>query len=198
MVRLAHVVGVLHTLLPAFQEDSYWGPAHLAVVTGLRDARADRVRLGFQAKLLAATEYFASLFPGMGLADRETVLIAMEARRPITSTVGPDRDLWEQYACPACGRSGYLYYSLENQDDHEEVADYGDEEIDEIYVMVSVEWSPFAFECPVCNLDLNQDEVELVDGVESFIADDKVALKGDALRSYWEYEDYERDSHDWT
>ncbi|WP_426736971.1 hypothetical protein [Plantibacter sp. 2H11-2] len=77
VVKLAHVVGLLPGLVPSFSEDDYWGPTHLAVVTGLRDARADQVKLVLDAKLLAATEYFTSLFPSMSEPDRETVLIAM-------------------------------------------------------------------------------------------------------------------------
>lgn len=198
VVKLAHVVGQLHGLIPAFVEDDYWGPTHLSVVTGLRDARADKVKLELDAKLLAATEYYATLFPTMSEADRETVLIAMEARKPIHTVYGRDGEVWERHPCPACLRSGYLHYALENQEDFEEEVDHDREgNVESVYVLVSVEWVPLAFECPVCGLDLTEDEVVLVDGIDSFIADEKATLEDDALRSYMGYDDYERELDNW-
>lgn len=199
VVRLAHAVGQLHALVPTFVEDDYWGPAHLSVVTGLRDARADKVKMDLDAKLLAATEYFEALFPSMSAADRETVLVTMEARKPTRTVSGSDDDVWERHECPACARSGYLHYAVEQQEDFEEIPDhdkYGN--VENVHVVVSVEWIPFAFECPVCGLDLEEDEVVLVDGIDAFIAVDKVILEDDALRAYWGYdEDYERDFERW-
>jgi len=199
VVRLAHAVGQLHALVPAFVENDYWGPAHLSVVTGLRDARADKVKMELDAKLLAATEYFESLFPSMSAVDRETVLVTMESRKPSRTVSGRSGDVWERQECPACFRSAYLHYALENQEDFEEIPDhdkYGN--VENVHVVVSVEWVPLALECPVCGLDLEEDEVQLVDGIESFIAEDKVALEDDALRGYWGYdEDDERDYERW-
>lgn len=199
LVKLAHAVGQLHSLVPAFVQNDYWGPTHLSVVTGLRDARADKVKTELDAKLLAATEYFGTLFPSMSAADRETVLVTMEARKPSRTVSGRDGDAWEPQECPACGRLGYLHYALENQEDFEEIPDhdkYGN--VENVHVVVSVEWIPLAFECPVCGLDLEEDEVVLVDGIETFIAEEKVPLEDDALRSYWGYdEDYERDFERW-
>lgn len=190
VVKLAHTVGLLHAMLPGFVEDDYWGPTHLAVVTGLRDARADKVKLELDAKLLAATEYFGTLFPAMSQADRETVLITMEARKPTRTVSGRDGDVWERHPCPACARSGYLHYAVEHQDDHEEIPEYDSEgHVEGVYVEVSVEWIPLAFECPVCNLDLNEDEVVLVDGIDAFIAEDKVALDSDEMRAYYGYDE---------
>jgi len=190
VVKLAHTVGLLHGLLPGFVEADYWGPTHLPVVTGLRGARADKVRLEFDAKLLAATEYFATLFPTMGQADRETVLITMEARKPTHTVSGRNGDVWERHFCPACTRSGYLHYALEHQDDHEEVPEYDSYgHVEGVYVEVSVEWIPLAFECPVCNLDLDEDEVVLVDGIDAFIAEEKVALDSDEMRAYYGYDE---------
>ncbi|MGN7970207.1 hypothetical protein [Microbacterium sp. 22296] len=190
VVKLAHTVGLLHGLLPGFVEDDYWGPTHLPVVTGLRDARADKVKLELDAKLLAATEYSASLFPAMSEADRETVLITMEARKPTRTVSGRDGDVWERHPCPACNRSGYLHYALEHQDDHEEIPEYdSDGHVEGVYVEVSVEWIPLAFECPVCNLDLDEDEVVLVDGIDAFIAEDKVVLDRDEMRAYYGYDE---------
>lgn len=198
VVKLAHVVGLLHGLIPAFKEDDYWGPTHLPVVTGLRDARADRVKLALDAKVLAAAEYFAALFPTMGAPDREAVLIAMEARKPTRTVHGRDGDVWERHACPACNRSGYLHYALENQEDYEEIPDFDREgNVENVYVMVSVEWIPRAFECPVCGLDLTDDEVVLLDGIEPFMGDDKATLEGDALRSHFGYDNYEPDFDRW-
>jgi len=65
------------------------------------------------------------------------------------------------------------------------------------YVLVSVEWIPLAFECPVCGLDLTEDEVVLVDGIEPFIGDDKATLEDEALRSYLGFDDYESDFDRW-
>lgn len=190
VVKLAHSVGLLHGLLPGFVEDDYWGPTHLPVVTGLRDARADRVKLELDAKLLAATEYFATLFPTMSQTDRETVLVTMEARNPTRSVSGRDGNVWERHPCPACSRSGYLHYALEHQVDHEEIPEYSsDGHVDGVYVEVSVEWIPLAFECPVCNLDLDEDEVVLVDGIDAFIAEDKVVLDNDEMRAYYGYDE---------
>ncbi|WP_426736970.1 hypothetical protein [Plantibacter sp. 2H11-2] len=49
----------------------------------------------------------------------------------------------------------------------------------------------------MCGLDLTEDEVVFLDGVESFIEDDKATLEDDALRSYLGYDDYEPDIDDW-
>lgn len=190
VVKLAHTVGLLHGLLPTFVEDDYWGPTHLPVVTGLRDARADKVRLELDSKLLAATEFFASLFPSMSETDRETVLITMEARKPTLSVYGRNGNVWDRHPCPACARSGYLHYALEHQEDFEEVPEYDSYGyVEDVYVMVSVEWIPLAFECPVCNLELDEDEVALVDGIDTFIAADKVTLDREEMRAYYGYDE---------
>ncbi len=106
--------------------------------------------------------------------------------------------MWERHECPACSRSGYLHFALENQEDYEEILDHDRQgNVENVYIVVSVEWIPLAFGCPVCGLDLTEDEVVFLDGVESFIEDDKATLEDDALRSYLGYDDYEPDIDDW-
>lgn len=198
VLKLVHVVGALHAYLPTKNEDDYWGPTHLAVVTGLRDARADRVQSAYDAKILAAKEAFDRLNAALSAGDQASVAILLESRPPNLMPSGQDGSESERAECPACGRQGHLHYSLLHLEDYEEEVDYdSDGHAENVYVMVSVEWEPIEFECGVCGLQLTSDEVILVPGIATFIADEKHVLDGDELRAYSGYDDYERDFDNW-
>ena len=179
-VRLARIVGVLHTFLPKLDEKDYWGAALLPVIDELRNIRASAIERSYLAKTTVAKARFDALFAGIRPAQTESMLSAMENRPPRPTVLDANGGTWERHKCPACDRSAYLHYVLDDWDDYESQMDYDGDEV----VTVSVEWTPVDFQCPVCDLTLDTDEVTEIQGVNSFVHEERKPLEGFDLEQY--------------
>lgn len=162
VVNLVHIVSLLHPHLD-FEEGDYWGPTIEPMVTELKDKLTTAIRQSRIAKIINAQKSFEAVkhrFPGPHLDDYVETSLA----RPLPSYLDDPRSEFEkteERECPACGFTGNLFF----------VGTYSgggralfDERDDEPAIEIEVAYHAVAFECPVCTLQLDGDEIDdLVD-----------------------------------
>lgn len=166
VTRLTRVVQAMHTFLPQSEAD-YWGATYLPVAQSLRDARTTAVDRKYKSKVASHAERFEQMLPGFSRAEREAVYVAMEGRSPWQwegFRGGPDHT--GSHSCPACSRRAHVGYGIVELEDFTEVPRIGENgDQNGTLLEVAIELVPLAFECPVCGLELDAEEVILVPGV---------------------------------
>lgn len=157
-VALARVVEGLHTALPHRDEARFWGGRFMGTVEELRNVRSSATRQRVSAKIAHAKDSLEKILFGLSEDGRTRMLVALEAR--LTSATVLDAETVDE-ECPACGRQGELSLLTEKQDEPRYEADY-DRDGSPVaqYAVFGVLGYPTLFQCPVCGLSLEQDELE--------------------------------------
>ncbi|MFF0174776.1 hypothetical protein [Micromonospora profundi] len=145
MCRL--VDGLLAAL--SLKRNEYWGSHALKVVDEILDIAKSEVRRIVAAKVSAAERRFAGLVSGLDAAGRAVVLAALSRRSPYTIA-----DHNEPQECPACEQQGWLICHVDEGQPEVEYDDDGNQ-----YSFAPRTAYPSAFECPVCELELEEEEL---------------------------------------
>lgn len=157
VVSLVSIVSQLH---PHLEHDAtdFWGNQIAPMVAELKDKLTSKIRQSKLAKIINAQKAFEAIkerFP-----DKHLEAYVQTARdRPLpTFANGWDGDYEknEEHGCPACGYTGNVFFL--GFDDGEVTQGY-DDQADSEYVEVFVRFTAYGFECQVCNLSLNGDEL---------------------------------------
>ena len=138
---------IVQATLPLLELDDgpYWGASMRATVINLLDEAKSEVARVVAAKLAAATTALNTRVRALPEEARAAYLAALSGRM-LSST-----DHEEPQTCPACEQNGWLLCGVER----------GPVEYDSENGMA---WAsrtayPFAFECPVCGLELENEEL---------------------------------------
>jgi hypothetical protein len=127
------------------EPSDFWGEPLAPLAAELLDEASSASRRSAIAKQAAAHARLESIVGSLGGRAREVVLAALSGRR-MSST-----DHEEPETCPVCGQQGWLLCGVER----------GPVEWDPDGARVPLTAWPFGFECPVCGLDLEGDELLL-------------------------------------
>lgn len=156
--RMVSVVDTLLPLVPHHAEADYWGP-RISVAAELRDKRSNAVLQRVAAKLVEARTRYRSRVTELvlGTAAEAALLVALEAS-PVPSLL-EDAER-ESATCPACGRVGELsYLKVRSEEVQDEVIYDRDGEPEDFYYFRAVTGTPTLFQCPVCELQLEGEEL---------------------------------------
>jgi hypothetical protein len=145
MCRL--VDGLLAAL--SLKRDDYWGRDAVGVVDEILDIAKSEVRRIVAAKIAAAERRYAGLVSGLDAAGRVVVLAALSRRGPYMIA-----DHNEPQECPACKQQGWLVCHVDEGQPEVEYGDDGNQ-----YAFASRTAYPSIFECPVCELELEEEEL---------------------------------------
>lgn len=178
MVRVADT---LLPLVPQHTEVDYW-ETRLAVAVEMRDKRSTAVRQRVAGKLAEARARFRGRVTELVLepAAEAALILALEAS-PVHMLL---EDSAQEYAeCPACARQGELSYIKVRSDDIQSEVIYDrDETPEDIAYWRPVMGTPTLFQCPVCALELEGEELRGFDHLTDEIdLDDEPADQAD----YW-------------
>jgi hypothetical protein len=137
------MVRLVEPLLDAvdYNRARFWGN-RLSTVDMLQDENIDELQAILQMKYDAARDFLEASFSGLEPVEQATVKAIMAKSSHSSS------DYDKPYLCPVCGAQGWLICSRE----------YG--VIDDEIVFNEPIAYPFHFECRVCNLDLEDAEIE--------------------------------------
>ncbi|WP_295792138.1 hypothetical protein [uncultured Microbacterium sp.] len=179
--RMVRVVDTLLPLVPQHKESDYWG-ARLPVAVEMRDKRSTAVRQRVAAKLAEARARYRSRVTALvlGEAAEAALLLALEAS-PVAAIV--DDSAQEPATCPACSRQGELSYLKVRSDEvQSEVVYDRDLTPEDIVYFHTVIGTPVLFQCPVCELELDGEELNGFDHLTDEIdLDDEPTDRAD----YW-------------
>ncbi|QKW14260.1 hypothetical protein [Verrucosispora sp. NA02020] len=145
MCRL--VDGLLAAL--SLDRDDYWGDHAVGVVDEILDMAKSEVRRIVAAKIAAAERRFSILISGLDSAGKTVVLAALSGRTPYTIA-----DHNEPQECPACKQQGWLVCHVDEGQPEVEYDDNGTR-----HEFAPRAAYPSTFECPVCDLDLQEEEL---------------------------------------
>jgi hypothetical protein len=137
------MVRLLDPLLGAvgYNRSIFWGN-RLSTVNTLQDENIDELQAILQMKYDAARNHLARIFSGLEPAEQATAK-AILARGAHSSS-----DYDSPYRCPVCEAQGWLICSREY-----DVTEEGDVVFNEPIAY------PFSFECKVCDLELEDSEL---------------------------------------
>ena len=150
---------IVEGLLAALEvsRSDFWGASRLTVVDEILDAAADELHRVVAAKLGAARQTLSRLTRGLDGHARAIVVASLSGR----IAGGADHD--ERQSCPVCDQQGWLNCYIERG---EVEYDGSVGECGVVYVTRTAH--PFAFGCPVCQLELEGDELEEFDFPRTF------------------------------
>lgn len=128
------------------EREEFWSMHALPVVNDMLDQAKTEVRRLVAAKEAAARRRLATLTQGLDVTGTALVLSSLSGRR------GGYADHQEPQTCPACGQQGWLLCTVVDVVNGDVVD--GEE----------CSWTirtayPDVFECPVCELDLREEEL---------------------------------------
>jgi hypothetical protein len=179
--RMVRVVDTLLPLVPRHTEADYWG-TRLAVAVEMRDKRSTAVRQRVAAKLAEARARFRARVTELVLepAAEAALILALEAS-PVRWQV--DDSHQDSAECPACAHQGELSYTKVRSDDIQSEVIYDrDETPEDIVYWRPVMGTPYMFQCPVCELELEGEELRGFDHLTDEIdLDDEPVSHAD----YW-------------
>lgn len=150
-VAVARMTRYVEASLPLLDlsRSAFWSRPALSVVDALLDEAKSEVARSARAKIAAAQGRFATLTRALPTDQVAAVLTALSSRLMLSS------DHNEPHGCPVCKQSGWLLCGVE----------VGPTEYtyDDDFVVTGAFRSrtayPVAFECPVCQLGLEGDEL---------------------------------------
>lgn len=145
------MVKVVEDLLAAMAlpRESFWGVHTLSVVDGLLDTAAKELAVAVNAKVARARIRLQSLTHNLSTPESESLLELLAG-----AVVHSYSDHDEPHICPVCERKGWLLCSVERGPLERAKYPPGD---GSAYVERTA--YPFEFECGVCNLELEEDEL---------------------------------------
>ncbi len=153
IASMVRIVDSLIAVSPWPDRAEFWTEDLLPAVDAAAQTARSESHARLAAKLASARAHVTRLLDGLDSATEAVLRRSLAARSPWTSVE------YEMRAdCPACGESGWLICGLEDV--------FSDEVFDDGSVISQVTgktaW-PLFFNCNVCGLDLEQDEVREVD-----------------------------------
>ncbi|WP_146080094.1 hypothetical protein [Clavibacter michiganensis] len=160
---VTRMVVVIDSLLQEFSHPkvkNYWQSEFHSVVDTLRDQRSTEVRRRLSGKVAAAKANYERQWETLAgdAAAREAYFTALEASGE-RWLVGDSVD--RRKNCPACARSGILSYLELPEDEVQSEVTYDDAHAPEdIHYYVNVTGMPVFYQCPVCGLDLEGEELK--------------------------------------
>jgi hypothetical protein len=129
--------------------ERFWGSHEVSVVEYLLDeARTERARI-VAAKKAAAQRHLDELLVGLTDSDRRVVLTVLSGRPP---NVSIEHD--EPQECPVCGQKGWLVCTVESGTTRQEADEDGG-----VSEMTARTAYPHIFTCPVCELEIEGEEL---------------------------------------
>lgn len=158
--------------------DEFWGELASEVVPRIVNEQTTKIQRGIDAKKLRARRYFDRLCADVPKAQLELLLSALEARTE--EEVDGEESVREE--CPVCHRAGVLRrYIEEPSSNYRWYTEPQDPGTGERYAY------PDEFECFVCRLELDYDEVGEIEEFEQEAELEPSAEFEDA-RAEWEQE----------
>lgn len=159
---------------------SFWGEDHWPTVEQLIVAKVDRDWARYIAKIAAAKGRFAELSERLGPSTLAALRAVSKPRTSISFGIGANESI--DYVCPACGSTGQIIYLLEDEGPVQFEPD-GAHWIEQSAV-------PMFFECPICELELDDDEVSRIPGAEDYVPDGREVDNEELDRLDYEYDLY--------
>lgn len=160
---------------------SFWGEENWATVEQLIEDKYNKDWTRYTAKLTAAKHRFEALSETLG----PKVLAALRATKTTRTMIGFSSGTDESVAfdCPACGSVGQIIYHIQDEGSihYEDGGAWMDQFAEPVY-----------FECPICELELEQDEVYRIPGAEDYIPDSR-EMENEELHQLEHDEDMWRD-----
>jgi hypothetical protein len=160
VTKMVRVVSALHDL-SGKDEASFWGDLLITTVTEMKVLYENALKIRVESKLAYARSQLALLITGLSTEDAEAVRVMRERRVIDWDLDEPSEE--QPRKCPACERVGALFLLREREtSQYEIVEDYDrDGVIENAYMIVPVTGEPMHFQCPVCGLQLEPDEMTL-------------------------------------
>ncbi|WP_414171779.1 hypothetical protein [Clavibacter tessellarius] len=189
LTTMLTIVEGLHKYLDGINEDDYWGPDCVAVVRNLRDEHANKLKVDYDGRVLAAKAKLRALEDGISATEREHVLSVLEQRLATDGkALDPDLQTAHSHACPACGRMGITTWDRSLQDDFEYEETYESATGSEAPALtVSVAYDAVAFACLVCGLNLGRDGVAIMlDNATYYPGEERYVLSDQERNEYYE------------
>lgn len=159
---LGYLVRLVGELLPLMQrtKEDFWGEQFNGLAEAIEQKYVDELGIRVASLLATAERRFQTLRSSLSDDTREATLALLESRPPRGFLVDSTQDL--RVECPACARSGLLTLVAERDIGAAEVSfDVHDEPV----VVAPVRGTPMLFQCPVCELVLEGDELSRVPGL---------------------------------
>lgn len=159
---------------------SFWGEDHWPTVEQLIVAKVDRDWARYTAKVAAAKGRFVELSERLGPSTLAALRAVSKPRTSISFGIGTDESI--DSACPACGSIGQIIYLLEDEG-LVQFEPSGAHWIEQSAV-------PMFFECPICELELDDDEAYRIPGAEDYIPEGREVDDEELDRMDYEYDLY--------
>ena len=157
VVKMVTVVSALHAFFDE-PEAQFWGEPLLKLVTAMKLDYENAIKIRVQGKIAHALTELEIILAGTDATNREETLLVLE-RREVAWMSGDDSED-EPRECPACHRRGTLTIIRERQMSDYVIVTDDDEDMSGSYALVSVTGIPSMFQCPVCNLRLEGNELD--------------------------------------
>lgn len=148
VVQMTRIIESLLALL-ALERESFWGPDEVSVVDYLMDEAQTEIARIVAAKKAAAQRRLDDLLSGLRDESRQIILAALSSKGPSVYT-----DHEEPYPCPVCDQRGWLSCTVERGTGRHMPAGEGTD-----VVLASRSAYPVTFDCPVCELSLEDEEL---------------------------------------
>lgn len=160
VVEMSRLIECLIVPLDLDRAD-FWG-SHATSVVGylLDEAKTERARI-VAAKIAAAQRHLATLLEGLNAESRRVLLAALSGRAP---NVGIEYDVPQE--CPVCAQKAWLVCTVEHGEPYEQAETDGGNSI-----WVDRIAYPVVFECPVCQLKLEDGELWEFNFPDSIVID---------------------------
>lgn len=157
MASLAsEVLGIINV-----SPQSFWGDDHWSFVSVMLKEHADELKAEYTAKVFAAKQLYRTRFETLNTPESAALLKVLEGLAKPEPEHGQQIIDW---LCPACENDGWLTCDIERGPIVREMSTPHD--WDET---VAVTATPLAFDCPACNLSLEDEELDLAEDVPSSI-----------------------------
>jgi hypothetical protein len=184
---VVQVVRVVEELLSFLKEDesAYWGSNLTPLVLEMKEKATSALRQRVRSKIAAAQMRFKSITASFSDGNTESMLLILEGRDVPFAPYGDAAEL--SRTCPACNRKGRLSFVKEFDPDSVEFWSDPDDPSNST-ITVSVMGVPSLFQCPVCELLLEGDELDLYPGLhEKVNLPDEESVPSDIDNPDWNY-----------
>ncbi|UQN31788.1 hypothetical protein [Brachybacterium kimchii] len=163
---------------------SFWGSNLWPLVSTIIEEHSSAVEKTFHAKLFAAQQLYESRIESLA-PEAKIALVAI-----LESTLSTELDPGEQliqWTCPACEHTGHLTCTKDRGPIQREIINHHD-----VDTFVGVTARPTIFECPVCDLFLEDEELAFADDIPGTIdLEPESPTEEDYDAEEW-YDDYDR------
>lgn len=182
------VVRVLSELLDFLKEgeDRFWGTNLSPLVREMKKKASDALAHRVGSKVAAAEMRFKALTRSLSGSGMEAILTLLERRDVPFALDESGGDVGRM--CPACGRRGLLSFIKERDPSSFEILSDPDDPSNQV-VYVSVAGTPEMFQCPVCDLKLDGDELTQFAGLHESIdlPDEEAGYPDEIEGGDWDY-----------